>query len=135
MDKMRLGRTGLNVGRCGFGALPVQRVSFTEARLLLRKAYDNGVTFFDTARAYSDSEEKIGDSLADVRKDIIIATKTAANDRKTLFEHLETSLRNMKTDYVDILQLHNPENLPDPEDRDNLTVRCRKQRKRVWFVL
>ena len=63
MDKIILGRTNLMVTRSGFGALPVQRVSFEEAKNILRKAYDNGINFFDTARAYSDSEEKIGYSL------------------------------------------------------------------------
>lgn len=120
MDKIKLGRTNLMVTRSGFGALPVQRVSFDEAKNILRKAYDNGINFFDTARAYSDSEEKIGYSLSDVRENIIIATKTHAKDRKTLLEHLQTSLKNLKTDYIDIYQLHNPDILPDPEDREGL---------------
>ncbi|MBU3155964.1 aldo/keto reductase [Clostridium estertheticum] len=120
MDKIILGRTNLMVTRSGFGALPVQRVSFDEAKNILRKAYDNGINFFDTARAYSDSEEKIGYSLADVRKNIIIATKTHAKDRKTLLEHLQTSLKNLKTDYIDIYQLHNPDVLPDPKDPEGL---------------
>lgn len=119
MEKIRLGRTNLMVSRSGFGALPIQRVSFDEARLLLRKAYDNGINFFDTARGYTDSEDKIGYALSDVRKDIIIATKSGASDRKTLLQHLETSLLKMKTDYVDILQLHNPQKLPDPEDPES----------------
>ncbi|NNU75323.1 aldo/keto reductase [Clostridium estertheticum] len=120
MDKIKLGRTNLMVTRSGFGALPVQRVSFDEAKNILRKSYDNGINFFDTARAYSDSEEKIGYSLADVRKNIIIATKTHAKDRKTLLEHLQTSLKNLKTDYIDIYQLHNPDVLPDPKDPEGL---------------
>ncbi|MBU3215306.1 aldo/keto reductase [Clostridium estertheticum] len=120
MDKIKLGRTNLMVTRSGFGALPVQRVSFDEAKHILRKAYDNGINFFDTARAYSDSEEKIGYSLADVRENIIIATKTHAKDRKTLLEHLQTSLKNLKTDYIDIYQLHNPDVLPDPKDPEGL---------------
>lgn len=120
MDKIRLGRTNLMVSRSSFGALPIQRVSLDEAKYLLRKAYENGINFFDTARAYSDSEEKIGHALSDVRHNIIIATKTHAKDKKTLFEHLETSLRNLKTDYIDIYQLHNPEELPNPDDSDSL---------------
>lgn len=120
MDKIKLGRTDLMVTRSGFGALPIQRVSFEVARNILRKAYDNGINFFDTARAYSDSEEKIGYSLSDVRENIIIATKTHAKDRKSLFEHLHTSLNNLKTDYIDIYQLHNPDVLPDPEDPEGL---------------
>ncbi len=120
MDQIRLGRTNLMVSRSGFGALPIQRVSLQEAGKLLRKAYGHGINFFDTARGYTDSEEKIGAALADVRERIIIATKTAAEDRKTFFEHLETSLRNLKTDYIDIYQLHNPKTLPDPDDSQGL---------------
>lgn len=120
MDKIRLGRTNLMVTRSSFGALPIQRISFDEAKKLLHKAYTNGINFFDTARAYSDSEEKIGYALSEVRKDIIIATKSIAQDRKSLLEHLEISLKNMKTDYVDILQLHNPAVLPDPNDKESL---------------
>ncbi len=104
------------VTRTAFGALPIQRVTFEEAGLLLRKACEAGVNFFDTARSYSDSEEKIGYSLADVRDKIIIATKSHAATTDELKAHVETSLRNMKTDRIDILQMHNPKELPDPDD-------------------
>jgi len=120
VEKIRLGRTNLMVSRVGFGALPIQRISLEDAGYLLRKAYDNGINFFDTARGYTDSEEKIGYALSDVRSNIIIATKTHANDKKSLFEQLETSLKNMKTDYIDIYQLHNPSELPDPDDPDGV---------------
>lgn len=120
MDKIRLGRTNLMVSRSGFGALPIQRVDKDEARKILRKAYENGINFYDTARMYSDSEEKIGYALSDVRREIIIATKTHASDKKTLLEHLETSLRKLNTDYIDIYQLHNPGNLPNPNDPEGL---------------
>lgn len=119
MDNVRFGRTGLMVSRTGFGALPIQRITIEEAGRLLVKAYENGINFFDTARAYSDSEEKIGYALSEYRKDIIIATKTMAKDRKELFTQLETSLSNLKTDYIDIYQLHNPDELPDPEDPES----------------
>ncbi|SMC17038.1 4Fe-4S dicluster domain-containing protein [Clostridium acidisoli DSM 12555] len=136
MDKIKLGRTNLMVTRSGFGALPIQRISFEDAKKILRKAYDNGINFFDTARMYSDSEEKIGYSLSDVRKDIIIATKSHANDKETLLNHLQTSLKNLKTDYVDILQLHNPEKLPNPEDPNGLYAGLLEAKKRglVRFV-
>lgn len=120
MDSMILGRAGLKISRTGFGALPIQRVSFEEAGKLLLKAYENGIDFFDTARAYSDSEEKIGNSLSGIRKNIVIATKTFASDAKGLYEQLETSLGNIKTDYIDIYQLHNPESLPQPHDASGL---------------
>lgn len=120
MDKIRLGRTNLMVSRSGFGALPIQRITFDEAKEILRKAYESGINFFDTARAYTDSEEKLGYALADVRKNIIIATKSHAKDKKGLLQDLTTSLKNLKTDYVDILQLHNPSKLPDPADEESL---------------
>jgi predicted aldo/keto reductase-like oxidoreductase len=120
MDKIKLGQTNLMVSRSGFGALPIQRVTFEAAKAILRKAYDNGINFFDTARMYSDSEEKLGYALGDVRSNIIIATKSHAKDKKALFTHLETSLKNLKTDYIDIYQLHNPNELPDPEDPGSL---------------
>jgi aryl-alcohol dehydrogenase-like predicted oxidoreductase len=108
------------VSRTGFGALPIQRIaSFEDTKAILLRAYSSGINFFDTARMYTDSEEKLGYALSDVRQDIIIATKTQATDKKTLFKHLETSLKNLKTDYVDILQLHNPGILPNPEDPES----------------
>ncbi len=120
MEKTRLGRTGLQVTRTAFGALPIQRVELSEAKRILTKAYENGINFFDTARAYSDSEEKMGHALSDVRKNIVIATKTFARDKETFFLHLETSLEKLKTDYIDIYQLHNPDKLPEPDGRDGI---------------
>lgn len=120
MDKLRLGRTDLRVGRSAFGALPIQRIGMEEAVALLQQAFEGGMTFFDTARGYTDSEEKIGRALAPVRREVVLATKTHARDRKTLFEHLEQSLRLLRTDHVDLYQLHNPPALPDPADPDGL---------------
>jgi predicted aldo/keto reductase-like oxidoreductase len=116
VEKIILGKTGLEVSRVAFGALPIQRVSMDTAKKLLQKAYKNGINFFDTARFYTDSEEKIGNALSSVRKDIIIATKTHAKDADTFWEHLETSLNNLNTDYIDIYQFHNPDSLPIKED-------------------
>ena len=84
MDKVRLGRTGITVNKNGFGALPIQRAGKEEAARILRKAYDNGIRLFDTARAYSDSEEKIHYALSDVREDIFITTKTMAETAGSL---------------------------------------------------
>lgn len=103
-----------------FGALPIQRISFDDAKVLLRKAYDAGVRFFDTARFYTDSEEKIGYALSDVREHIYIATKTAATTAEGFWKDLETSLHNLKTDYVDIYQFHNPAVCPKPGDGSGL---------------
>ena len=106
MEKIELGRTGLMMTRTAFGVLPLQRVDLETAKDILRRAYEAGINFFDTACGYTDSEEKIGHALADVRQDIVIATKTHARDRAGLFKDLEKSLKNLKTDYVDIYQLH-----------------------------
>jgi uncharacterized protein len=120
VDRIRLGRTGLMVSRSSFGALPIQRVTFSEAKKILLKAYENGINLFDTARIYTDSEEKIGYSLSEVRKDIIITTKSQAINKKGLIRDLEISLKSLKTDYIDILQLHNPGELPNPEDNEGI---------------
>ncbi len=120
MKTITLGSTGITTPQNAFGALPIQRVSTEYAGMLLRKAYDSGFTFFDTARAYSDSEEKIGLALSDVRDKITIATKTGATDVKTFWEHLETSLKNLKTDYIDIYQFHTPAFCPKPGDGTGL---------------
>ena len=120
MEMIRLGRTELMVTKNGFGALPVQRVDIETASVILRKAYDNGINYFDTARAYSDSEEKIGKSLADVRENIIISTKTMTKTVEGFWADLETSLEKMKTDYIDIYQFHNPPFCPKPGDGSGL---------------
>ena len=102
MNLVSLGRTQLVVPQLAFGALPIQRSNMPEATRLLRTAFAAGVRFFDTARAYSDSEEKIGNALADVRSQIVIATKTTATDAVGARRDLETSLAKLRTDYVDI---------------------------------
>ena len=120
MTTVTLGSTGITVNKNGFGALPVQRVSKEEGAALLRKAYEGGITFFDTARAYSDSEEKIGMGLGDVRDHIYIATKTMSTTVEGFWKDLETSLSLLKTDHVDIYQFHNPSFCPKPGDGTGL---------------
>jgi predicted aldo/keto reductase-like oxidoreductase len=109
MKQVTLGRTGITVPQNGFGALPIQRVSVEAAAHILHKAYDGGIRFFDTARAYSDSEIKLGKAFGDGKIDrnsIIIATKTAAKNPEDFWIDLDTSLKNLKTDYIDIYQFH-----------------------------
>ena len=120
MEKIRLGKTDLMVTKNGFGALPVQRVDMETAKTILRKAYKGGINYFDTARAYTDSEEKIGYALADVRENIIISTKTMTTDVNVFWKQLEESLAKMKTDYIDIYQFHNPPFCPKPGDGSGL---------------
>ncbi len=120
MDTIRLGKTNLTVSKNGFGALPVQRVSMEEAAKLLRKAYDHGINYFDTARAYTDSEAKIGYALHDVRENIVISTKTTALKAEDFWKDLHTSLETLQTDYIDIYQFHNPSFYPKPGDGSGL---------------
>ena len=120
MDTIRLGQTNLTVSKNGFGALPVQRVTMEEAAKLLRKAYDHGINYFDTARAYTDSEAKIGYALHDVREKIIISTKTTATNVEDFWKDLHTSLETLRTDYIDIYQFHNPAFCPKPGDGTGL---------------
>ena len=100
MRNITLGRTGITVPQNGFGALPIQRVDMEEAVKILRKAYEGGMRFFDTARAYSDSEVKLGAAFGDgylKREDIVITTKTTAKTPEGFWKDLETSLNNLKT--------------------------------------
>lgn len=116
MKMITLGTTGIVTPQNAFGALPVQRVNMETAVKLLRKAYDGGMTFFDTARAYSDSEEKLGEAFDGIRENIFIATKTGAKTPEDFREHLNTSLTNLRTDYLDIYQFHMAEQAYAPGD-------------------
>ena len=107
MQKVRLGRSGLVVPRNGFGALPIQRIPMEDAVWLIRRALDGGMYYFDTARFYTDSEEKLGVALKGRRHDVIISTKTGATTVEGFWKDLETSLRLLKTDYIDLYQFHN----------------------------
>lgn len=120
METVTLGKTGITVNKNGFGALPIQRISTEDAVALARKAYQAGITFFDTARFYTDSEEKLGEALFGIREHVYIATKTAAETPEQFWEQLETSLHNLKTDYIDIYQFHNPSFCPKPGDGTGL---------------
>lgn len=120
MGKILLGSTGIEIEKNGFGCLPIQRVSKEDAARLLRKAADGGINYFDTARAYSDSEEKMGYAFAGMRDKVVIATKTHAQTGAELKEHLETSLKMLGTDYIDVYQFHNPAFVPRPGGEDGL---------------
>ena len=133
MKLVRLGKTGLMVTKPALGCLPLQRCSKEYAAELLRAAYDGGINFYDTANAYTDSEEKIGLALSDVRKDIIIATKSMARDRDGVLRSIEQSLRMLKTDYIDLFQLHNPDTLPDPSDPNGAYAGAAEAKNRGWI--
>lgn len=120
MRKVTLGKTGITVNKNGFGALPIQRVTSGKAVEILHKAYEHGIDFYDTARAYTDSEEKLGLAFEGMREKIMIASKTMAQTGEQLWKDLEQTLANLKTDYLDIYQFHNPAFCPKPGDGSGL---------------
>ena len=110
MKNITLGTTGIVVPQNGFGALPIQRISKEKAVKLLRRAYEGGMRYFDTARGYTDSEEKLGAAFGDgwlKREEVYIATKTHVKTPEGFWQDLETSLKLLKTDYIDVYQFHN----------------------------
>ena len=132
MRNITLGNTGITTPQNAFGALPIQRVDKETAVRLLRKAYDGGMTFFDTARAYSDSEEKLGAAFEGMRDKIYITSKTQAVTVDGFWKDLETTLTNLKTDYVDVYQLHLAKQCYRPGDGTGLyeaLVEAKKQGK------
>ena len=136
MNKITLGKTNLVIEKNGFGCLPIQRISEQDAVKLLHKAYDGGINFFDTARAYSDSEQKVGAAFSSMRDKIVLATKTGAQTAEEFWKDLETSLRTLKTDYIDIYQFHNPAFCPKPGGADGLydaALEAKKQGKLVGW--
>lgn len=120
METVRLGKTGIVTNKNAFGALPIQRISDADAVHLLKKAYENGMTYFDTARWYTDSEHKLGLAFEGIRDKVYIATKTGATNAEDFWKDLETSLENLKTDYIDVYQFHNPVFCPKPGDESGL---------------
>ena len=136
MSVIAIGKTGLSAEQMGFGALPIQRIGKAEAVYLLQKALDGGMTYFDTARAYSDSEEKLGEAFAGRWDRAILATKTMAETPEQFWEQLHESLRLLRTDHIDVYQLHNPAFCPCPGDESGLydaMVQAREQGK-IRFI-
>lgn len=117
---LTLGKSGIVAAKNGFGALPIQRVDKESAAKILRRAFEGGINYFDTARSYSDSEEKLGCALEDVREEIFIATKTPSVTVEGFWNDLETSLEKLKTHYIDVYQFHNPPFCPKAGDGSGL---------------
>ncbi len=120
MDTVQLGQTGITVNKNGFGCLPIQRISKADAVYLLQKAFYNGVNFFDTARAYSDSEEKMGEAFRHIRHRLVLASKCKAKTGEEFNKHLDESLRMLQTDYIDLYQFHNHSHFVQPDDGSGL---------------
>ena len=135
MATITLGKTGITCQRNGFGALPAQRISQEDAVRLLRRAFDGGIRFFDSARAYTDSEEKLGAAFGPlgIRDQIYLATKTHAKTPEEFWQHLETSLRLLQTDYIDLYQFHLPPVCYRPGDGTGM-YECMLEAKRRGMI-
>ena len=133
METLTLGKTGLVVTKPAMGCLPVQRCSTEDAVEILQSAYDGGIRYFDTAHGYTDSEEKIGLALADVRDKIVISTKSHGKTKDVILQEIETSLKRMKTDYIDLFQFHQLELMPDPDDPDGFYAGAVEAKRRGWI--
>ena len=120
MQYVTLGRTGLKISRLGFGGIPIQRVSAAEAGPLLDAVLSAGINYIDTARGYTVSEELIGQAIEGRRDQFVLATKTPSQTVEGFWDDLHTSLKNLNTDYVDLLQFHNPAVCPRPGDGSGL---------------
>ena len=103
-----LGKTGLKVSTMGFGGIPIQRIDAEGTKTVIRHLRDAGVNYIDTARGYTVSEEYLGYALEGIRQDFILATKSMARTKEAMASDIETSLKNLRTDYIDLYQVHNP---------------------------
>ena len=103
-----LGKTGLKISVMGFGGIPIQRIDAEGTKPLIRRLMEAGVNYIDTARGYTVSEEYLGEALEGIRQNFILATKSMARDKAGMEKDIETSLRNLRTDYIELYQVHNP---------------------------
>ena len=108
MEYTKLGKTGLEISRMGFGGIPIQKVDVPAVRALMEKMAEKGVNYIDTARGYTVSEAYIGEALEGMRGKFVLATKSMARTKEAMAKDIETSLANLRTDYIDLYQIHNP---------------------------
>ena len=108
MEYRLLGKTGLKVSRIGFGGIPIQRIDAEGTKVLIASLHRAGVNYIDTARGYTVSEEYLGYALEGIRKDFILATKSMARTKEAMARDIDISLKNLRTDYIDLYQIHNP---------------------------
>ena len=108
MEYTTLGKTGLRISRMGFGGIPIQKVDAARTRELMEELVRCGVNYIDTARGYTVSEALLGEALTGIRDQFVLATKTKARTSEAMAADIETSLTNLRTDYIDLYQVHNP---------------------------
>lgn len=116
MEYRILGKTGLKVSRMGFGGIPIQRIDAAGTKALMRQVRDAGINYIDTARGYSVSESYLGEALEGIRQDFVLATKSMSRTREAMAADIDISLANLRTDYIDLYQIHNP----SPEQLDQV---------------
>ncbi len=108
MEYRILGKTDLKISLLGFGGIPIQRIDKDKTRELILKLKDCGVNYIDTARGYTVSEEYLGFALEGIRDSFILATKSMSRTKETMAKDIDISLSNLRTDYIDLYQVHNP---------------------------
>jgi aryl-alcohol dehydrogenase-like predicted oxidoreductase len=108
MEYRTLGKTDLKISRLGFGGIPIQKTNAEQTKTLLYHLMEQGVNYIDTARAYTVSEEYIGYELRGIRDRFVLATKSMARTKEAMAKDVKTSLKNLRTDYIDLYQIHNP---------------------------
>ncbi len=108
MEYRILGKTGLKISRLGFGGIPIQKIDAEGTKKLIDKLINQGVNFIDTARGYTVSEEYLGFALQGIRDKFVLATKSMARTKEAMAKDIDVSLRNLRTDYIDLYQVHNP---------------------------
>lgn len=108
MEYRKLGKTGLTISRMGFGGIPIQRIDAEGTRKLLHEMADKGINYIDTARGYTVSEEYLGYAMEGIRDKFVVATKSMARTKEAMAADIETSLRNLRTDHIELYQVHNP---------------------------
>jgi predicted aldo/keto reductase-like oxidoreductase len=108
MEYRVLGKTGLKVSALGFGGIPIQRIDAQDARELMHQVMEAGINYIDSARGYTVSEEYIGYAIEGIRDQFVLATKSMARDKESMARDVDISLKNFRTDYIDLYQIHNP---------------------------
>ena len=123
MEYKILGKTGLKISRLGFGGIPIQRIDAAGTKALMQQMKDAGINYIDTARGYTVSEEYLGYALEGIRQDFVIATKSMSRDKEGMAKDIDISLSNLRTDYIDLYQVHNP----TAKDIDTVTARMTRR--------
>ena len=108
MEYRILGKTGLTISSLGFGGIPIQRIDAAGTRVLMEKMVEAGINYIDTARGYTVSESFLGEALEGIRDKFVLATKSMSRTKEAMAADIETSLKNLRTDYIDLYQVHNP---------------------------